>query len=622
MAAIFSSFSKILVQNKVEDSYDGDVIALWVSKSMSKFKVPADIFNQEYYNYICKMVKNKTQLTISSNNYSISNAYNVIYLDGDYTFNTDKVQDLNTYKDSEEENDEEEEENEELTQWMNEVITTIYKKHLEIWHEILDEHNISIKYEFVFTPFTLKNNEGVYKGGHHVFLILEDNVDKDMRAEMYDEMVEAVDNDEDFKSYILENTSTDVKDDDTKWITQLFDSGPIKTASPLMLYGQKSKSSRNYKCVSHNFVENGFENFVGILPNDDVKNSVNKKQNITSMSITLSKHVQDLLNDPDYKDSAFFKHSEQKKEQSVLGGAQPEVQQVVDEQFCKDFDELYSIFDMNSSLFDMEAARNNNKTALDDNNLYKKFGANVYFTIKFVKSLAYLCPEHKLFSIIANHDQRIFTFIKPLMEFVYVNIILKNHRDLDEQEGRLLCGVVARSLIPLLKRTVTNESDPTKRDTIDSCLECVLTAYKWVKNAMSSKLKHIWFDYCKLSPKEKKELPPTLPANYKIDDTDPESATAPAFSLSEVNMAREKIKNYYINWIKVVQDDILENITTEIEPFLNQGEITRAMPNCREGVLFKDYIDVNIRNTKTLFYFNTLSNWIKMFIFILYLLSM
>jgi hypothetical protein len=256
---------------------------------------------------------------------------------------------------------------------------------------------------------------------------------------------------------------------------------------------------------------------------------------------------------------------------------------------------------------------------------YQSFGSSVCNTLKFVHSLAYLDTNHKLFKILADHNERLTRFLNPLMGFLYCNAIIQTRKTIRGKNRIDLCARTTHALLPVLRRTVRDPNDSTQRDTFDSCLACVLTAFDFVSSKLTGIQRKALFEYWNSSVKERKQFRPVVNADEDIllDDVGEEESESSRnawekFGLNYINRAKDILKKMFLDWIKCVNDNIVNGITIEIEPFENQGIIERHDPNPRLGVEFKDYVDGSV-NSNVTFYKTILKRWIKMFIFILYL---
>lgn len=556
MSAPFDNFLSSVRNYTVEHDSSKELIQLWMNKKMSKFSVDPDKFNACYFDYINAKLQEGNNgtpiLTDKRNNFSVSKALNVLYLDGDYLFKDNVNEDA-----------------------YESIAISIMNDHIRTWQATLKAitTNPQVLYTFMFIPASFKDR----KGGHHVFMILDRSISKMERKDIITKEFEAaVKSNMQLVKTLKQYTTVDTSDDG--WISSLFDKQPIENANPLLLFGQKSDESRQYKLYKHDFKCTSVNDFVGIIPIRHT-NDLIVTTDIVDSSLLMSPTLKSLLNDPELKS-----HDKTSME-SML----------------KELDDI----NVDDTKFNIDYGSNN------DNELYNKFGSNVFMTLKFVKSLAYLAPNHALFNIFKNHDERLFWFILPLLKFLYANVIVRNNEDITDSAAIELCVLTTNALLPILKRTVNDVDDPTHRDEFNSCYVNVRDMMNIARSYIAPKIKNCWFIYKSLTPKERKRIPVKISAKDALND-DPTSIN---FTTHDVSRARNAIQSLFMAWFGCVKTKVLEYISTEIEPFVEQKTIERGSPNPRAGITFDDYLNINYTNENK-FYVKVMSIWIKMLLFV------
>ena len=611
----FDEFFRDLKEAIVEspDESEKELIAIWGSKTFKTAYIPSDTFNDLYFKYISSKIKSKKQpFTDEMNNLCVKNALNVFYLDGDYKFN-DQAMQRYIADSTDPDNCTEEEYNEVVDSFRQTILDDVRIQHMKYWLKVFENNNItSPVYTFEFQHPTVEGN----KGGHHVFFVFSEQIDKDMRNKLCEDLIELVLDDEDvindvcnirnkitFKDYVKKYLIVDGLDDMTNplWINKLFDNGPIITSNPLLLFAHKS-GGKPYQLIKHNFKNITQSAFVGIMPIDS--SQIFTQKSINGINFTsqcgdneeLSEWAQ-LLVDNAMKDeysSEFI--AKDKDGASVLKNLE-----IIE--YSKECDKCKSYND----------AKDNARLSI----LYSKLGSCVVNTLEFVQSLAYLAPNHKLFDILADHNERCMKFIMPLLKFLYVNILLRQYRELSDEQDKLLINAVTDALLDPITCTVRDIGVETSRHTRPSCLYNVTDIYKkYVKSesTMSDRLKKVLFTFEGMSKKEKEGV------GYDEDDGSALEETVEnggfKFRMDEVNAAKSRIKGLFKPWIGCVINLILENITTEIEPF-GEKEIMAGMSNVRMGYSFDRFYVKGIQPKNKAFYRQTVMTWVKMFVFIL-----
>ena len=584
----FQNFYSDLRKNTIKNPEDEEFVELYIPGQTSSFKVEYQTFNGLYLKYIkSRMNSSETPLTESDNNLQVRMAKNVIYLDGDYVFNSKITSDEDKV----------------------DIATHIMNKHVQMWKRLLSSENIEPAHIFKFIPETFNKN----KGGHHVFIYLKQTVTKAFRNDLVGKLRELVIEDNEFQNYLRKNVivkgdstfSVDANEQD--WINELFDRSPIVSLQGITLFAKKGLTKeerernapehRNYMLVSTEGFNVDIEvcNFVGIIGYD--KHSTTENIHTTVIS--------------GLGGSELFSKIMQNSEEMDL----------IQEDYLKESFDLYENGDvLKEAMYEFDS---NDASNSDSNPLYKSFGPCVYQTLRFVKSLTYLSPNHKLFEIMKDHNRRLFEFIKPLLKFLYINIIIKNNFDMTEEEKKSLCILTTKALLPVITRTVSKEeAETTHRHTFFSCFASVKTILeKYVVNKLPSKQLRTWYKYCRLAKKEKNLLNDKRELAFtkrQTNEDGEEIEEEDKIYMNDIRIIRKKIQMFYIEWVQCVEEKILAFITNEVEPFKEQKVVTTDTPDCRIGVDYTKFI-TRTGDQDNKFYFKTVSQWIKMFIFITYI---
>lgn len=380
-----------------------------------------DDFRDAYFNYIIGKYKTNESLTDPNNNCQAMRAYNTIYLDGDWYFNESVAK----------------------TNYMNATIE-IAEIYFNAWTEELIDNNVDDFYYFTFIP----NEYPEGKGGFHVFIICNSIITQEMRTMMYNNIKMKLINGE------LNTIAQLIGIDDPNLLAakyeKLFDNGPIKTATLLLPFAQKSKTSRQYKLHDTSFDYNSPQLYF-IFPTQHRNGSLygHEERQLTS-------DMSSLMND----------------DMNVI-------KELIDE-------------------MDRHA-----------NNKFNNIGNVGRVVANFMNSLVYLSPRHIFWKKMSDNGDRLRYIITPLIQFIYVNYFIERQGKVPDNTNNAFVHSLTRIMLPLLKMTTKNSNEKTQRDTYLSCynhIKSYYNKYSQVKDIFDEETITFWREYCRLSAKEKKNL--------------------------------------------------------------------------------------------------------------------
>lgn len=235
-----NSHIKSLFDAHMEFNNDTDEFVRINTHETSSVYFNEEDFKTYYFNYMIDKINNpslisddgKTKMsdTDSYNLLQALNACNTIYLDCDFMFKSN----ISNEK-------------------MIEINTNMLEEYFTAWTDELGDMNNKY-YFFAFTPseFTEKEISGFKfkKGGFHIMIFLEKNVEMDIKQRMYNDVRKNIESS--FKSsyynYIFTSTPT------TEVVYEkLFDVAPIVSNQILLPFAQKSWNSRKYLLLKHSF---------------------------------------------------------------------------------------------------------------------------------------------------------------------------------------------------------------------------------------------------------------------------------------------------------------------------------------------------------------------------------
>lgn len=419
---MYNKFCEFIENKYVANDEDRELIELNTQRGNDTFYDP-DEFKDAYFNYMIGKYKLGEVLTDENNNCQVMRAYNSLYLDGDWYF-SDSI---------------------EKTKYQNATIE-IAELYQNAWFDELDANNIDDFYHFTFIP----NEYPDGKGGFHTFIICNKIITQEMRMTMY----------KNIKTHLIHRGLDDIrryiglKDGESiiPIYDKLFDNTPLKTATLLLPFAQKSKTSRKYKLYDTTF-------------------------------------------DYDTPQLYFtFPTYHRKSSTSAFGREDKYLES-----------DLSNVLDDDSTFINELLAEVDKKDNMKFNNL----GAVGRVVAEFMKSLAYLSPRHIFWKKLANNGERLKYIIIPLIQFIYVNYFIERQGKVPNNKGNAFVHSLTRIMIPLLKMTTRNSNEKTQRDTYASCYEHIkryYNKYSQVKDIFDEKTIIFWSDYCRLNTKEKKNL--------------------------------------------------------------------------------------------------------------------
>lgn len=424
---MYSKFCRFIEKKFVANDEEKELIELNTQRGNDTF-FNSDEFRDAYFNYMIGKYKLGEILTDEDNNCQVMRAYNTIYLDGDWYF-SDSV---------------------EKTKYQNATIE-IAEIYQNAWFDELDTNNIDDFYHFTFIP----NEYPDGKGGFHTFIICRENITNDMRINMYNNV----------KNHLIHNGLDSVreyigmkKNDNLLSIYEkVFDIGPLKSATLLLPFAQKAKTSRRYKLHDTTF---------------------------------------------DYDTPQLYFVLPVVHNKSVFGK---------EEKYLES--DLTNVLEDETSIIDELLAESDKKANMKFNNL----GTVGRVVANFMNSLIYLSPRHIFWKKMSNNEDRLKYIITPLIQFIYVNYFIERQGKTPDNKGNAFVHSLTRIMIPLLKMTTRNSNEKTQRDTYASCYNHIKTyynKYSQVKDIFDEETIMFWREYCKLSAKEKKNL--TYEGNYML----------------------------------------------------------------------------------------------------------
>ena len=474
-----------LGEDYVNDNPDAKFIRInTCSKKIGALYLEADYFNEQTLKFIKEKLKAKEVTTDPKFNFQILNAYNIIYLDGDWKEDEGKT--TKSY----------------MTNCNDKA-----KADMKLALEFLEKNHINVEHYHSWVPTEFPINNGKAKMGYHSFIITDVNVESDMRLSLFDH---------------LQNNCT--------YGTTVLDESPLKTTQSLLPFatkmGENGKLSRSYRlsgdmCKFDSKCKHYANPFV-----QRVNTSINGEQLDIAIGISHIRYLseEDVNSTSDeYNDESV---SEMENSEDSIDDGDSDAVHV---KFSSGWDDAISCSDMssddNSALYNQNNAKrqtpkktvenkpvplevdpliaeltkrtgteesikethskckNSKRTektqALSDRIMdalkkavknfeedkwTTKYGKANTIIFDFMDSLKHLRPTHRFFKMLADHNSRVKKLFPAISRIIYVNytIYRKGKETLDV--GRM-CEIMVRLMRPLMEIAFKHhKTDDKKRD--------------------------------------------------------------------------------------------------------------------------------------------------------------
>ena len=416
---MFAKFLKFVNTQLITPEEDLELIELNTRKGKDTFYDPDD-FRDAYFNYIIAKRRANDNLTEPDNNCQVMRAFNTLYLDGDWYF-TDAIN-ASSYSSN---------------------ASTIADIYQNIWYqEIENTLHCQEYYHFLFLPYEFPDG----KGGFHSFIICNKLISVEVRMALYTNIKNRI---------LLKEIETiapligiSVEEARNNY-DKIFDISPLKSATLLLPFAQKSNTSRQYQLYDTSF-------------------------------------------DCDIPPEYFIF---------------PSTPRFINEEHADIADvqsDTSSIFTENTNI-DEFIALINKKTSQKFSNL----GFVGRIVARFMKSLIYLSPRHIFWKKMASNEERLRCIITPLIQFIYFNYFIEHNGNVPDNRNDEFVHSLTRIMLPLLKMTTRGTNEKTQRDTYSSCyshIKAYYDKYSGVKQMFTAEMISFWKAYCTLTPKQKKNL--------------------------------------------------------------------------------------------------------------------
>lgn len=208
--SIIDAYKNALIEGNLGEDHANDnptdkyVRINTCSKKIGQLYLEADYFNEQTLIFIKNKLKAREATTDPYFNFQIVNAYNILYLDGDWS-----------------------DANKRSTIEYQSECSNRASADMKLALAFLAKQHITIEHHHIWVPSEFPINDSEAKMGYHSFIVCEENIDKDMRRTLVD--------------YVRSNCT---------YGTSVIDESPVQSAQSLLPFatkvGKDGKLSRAY----------------------------------------------------------------------------------------------------------------------------------------------------------------------------------------------------------------------------------------------------------------------------------------------------------------------------------------------------------------------------------------
>lgn len=493
--SIIDAYKSALIEGNLGEDYVNDndnakfIRINTCSKKIGALYLEADYFNEQTLKFVKEKLKAKECTTDPKFNFQILNAYNIIYLDGDWK--EDEGKNTKAY----------------MTDCNDKAVAD-----MKLALEFLEKNHINVEHHHIWVPTEFPISNGKAKMGYHSFIITDVNVESDMRLSLFNH---------------LQNNCT--------YGTTVLDESPLKSTQSLLPFatkmGENGKLSRSYrlsgnmckfdpKCkhYANPFVQrvntsiNGEQLDIAIgvshiryLSEEDV-NSTSDEYNEESASemensydnssdaeeessdavhVKFSSGWDDAIScsdgDSDGNSALYNQYNSKRQQPKKTAESKPvklEVDPIIAEMTKRDDNveektvkstpvKRKSIKRSDKTETIDEAIMNAMKKAVKDfteTNWTNNYGKANTIVFEFIDSLKHLRPGHRFFKMLADHNSRVMRIFPAISRFIYVNYAINRKGNHTLDVGNM-CEIMVRLMRPLMEIAFKHhKTDDKKRD--------------------------------------------------------------------------------------------------------------------------------------------------------------
>ena len=491
--SIIDAYKSALIEGNLGEDYVNDndnakfIRINTCSKKIGALYLEADYFNEQTLKFVKEKLKAKEVTTDPKFNFQILNAYNIIYLDGDWKENEGK--NTKAY----------------MTDCNDKAVAD-----MKLALEFLEKNHINVEHHHIWVPTEFPISNGKAKMGYHSFIITDVNVESDMRLSLFNH---------------LQNNCT--------YGTTVLDESPLKSTQSLLPFatkmGENGKLSRAYrlsgdmrkfdpKCkhYANPFVQrvntaiNGEQLDIAIgvshiryLSEEEV-NSASDEYNEESASemensydnsdaeedtsdavhVKFSSGWDDAIScsdgDSDGNSALYNQYNTKRQPPKKTVESKPvklEVDPLIAEMTKRDDNVEEKV--VKSVPVKRKSTKHSDKANIDDfimnamkravksfneTNWTKRYGKANAIVFDFMDSLKHLRPGHRFFKMLADHNSRVMRIFPAISRFVYVNYTIAKEGNHTLDVGNM-CEIMVRLMKPLMEIAFRHhKTDDKKRD--------------------------------------------------------------------------------------------------------------------------------------------------------------
>ena len=493
--SIIEAYKSALIEGNLGEEYVNDnpdakfIRINTCSKKIGALYLEADYFNEKTVKFIRDKLKAKETTTDPRFNFQILNAYNIIYLDGDWK----ELEGKNTKEYMKDCNDKAEAD-------------------MKLALEFLEKNHINVEHYHSWVPTEFPINDGKVKMGYHSFIIADVNVESDMRASLFNH---------------LQNNCT--------YGTTVLDESPLKTTQSLLPFatkmGENGKLSRAYTLGKMIKIDPKCKHYANPFV-QRVNTAINSEQLDIAIGVShircLSEEDENSVSD-EYNEESVSEMENTYSDNSDSDAEEDENSDAVHVKFSSGWDDAISCSDAssdgNSALYNQyntkrqtpkkivenkpvklevdpliaeltkrtgaeesvketaskrknakrtEKAPNLNdrimnalkkaSESFNETNWTMKYGKANNIVFSFIDSLKHLRPKHRFFKMLADHNSRVMKLFPAISRFIYVNYTIHTAGEQTLDVGRM-CEIMVRLMHPLMEIAFKHhKTDDKKRD--------------------------------------------------------------------------------------------------------------------------------------------------------------
>lgn len=422
------------------------------SKKIGPLYLDASYFNNATVEFIKAKLAAKEYSTDVRFNFQLLNAYNIVYLDGDWK--TDEGKDT-----------------EDLQKECSDKADSDMKLALEYFNK----HHIDVIHYHAWIPTKFPVNAGKVKMGYHVFINCKEDIDSDMRKDLF----------------VYLQTGC-------RYGPTVLDENPLKSTQTLLPFatkiGENGKPSRAYtlsfKDLKFSYKSNFYANpafqriyaaiggeqlDIPITPDHLRDNGDGSEEE--SCTDELQNDTPELVfNEGDIYSSEeeSFNEDEQLTLDPLVAAMTKHEDNVVSTEPVKTKPVRISTRTVprNAISDDIASAMKSAHSKFKEVNWTYQYGKSNMILFRFIDSLAYLHPRHRFFKMLSDNNARVKKVFPAIMRYMYVNYTVDTMGERTMDVGTC-CEIMVRLMKPLIEIAFREFKNDDKQRNIEQDIRTV-----------------------------------------------------------------------------------------------------------------------------------------------------